>query len=139
MAHNISEKMFALTQRNSAVREMFEEGNRLAAIHGRENVFDFSLGNPNFPAPQKVKEAVFDVLENEPGSMVHGYMSNAGYVDVRGAVASSLNNRFGTAFDATNIIMTVGAAGSLNVILKTLLNPSDEVIALAPYFPEYGN
>jgi len=139
MAHNISEKMFALTQRNSAVREMFEEGNRLAAIHGRENVFDFSLGNPNFPAPRKVKEAVFDVLENEPGSMVHGYMSNAGYVDVRGAVASSLNNRFGTAFDATNIIMTVGAAGSLNVILKTLLNPSDEVIALAPYFLEYGN
>jgi len=139
MAHNISEKMFALTQRNSAVREMFEEGNRLAAIHGRENVFDFSLGNPNFPAPQKVKDAVFDVLENEPASMVHGYMSNAGYLDVRSAVAGSLNNRFGTSFDAANIIMTVGAAGSLNVILKTLLNPSDEVIALAPFFLEYGN
>jgi len=139
MAHNISEKMFGLTQRNSAVREMFEEGNRLAAIHGRENVFDFSLGNPNFPAPHKVKEAVFDILENEPGSMVHGYMSNAGYADVRSAVAGSLNNRFGTTFDAANIIMTVGAAGSLNVILKTLLNPGEEVLALAPYFLEYGN
>lgn len=139
MAHNISEKMFALTQRNSIVRQMFEEGNRLAAIHGRENVFDFSIGNPNFPAPQKIKEAVFDVLENEPSTMVHGYMSNAGYADVRSAVAGSLNNRFGTAFDAVNIIMTVGAAGSLNVILKTLLNPGDEVIALAPYFLEYGN
>lgn len=139
MAHSISDKMFALTQRNSTVRAMFEEGNRLAALYGRENVFDFSIGNPNFPAPNKVKEAVFDVLENEPTTMVHGYMSNAGYVDVRNAVASSLNNRFGTSFDAANIIMTVGAAGSLNVILKTLLNPGDEVMALAPYFLEYGN
>ena len=139
MAHNISEKMFALTQRNSIVRQMFEEGNRLAAIHGRENVFDFSIGNPNFPAPQKVKEAVYDVLENEPSTMVHGYMSNAGYADVRSAVASSLNNRFGTSFDGSNIIMTVGAAGSINVILKTLLNPEDEVIAIAPFFLEYGN
>lgn len=139
MAHSISEKMFALTQRNSTVRAMFEEGNRLAALYGRENVFDFSIGNPNFPAPDKVKEAVIDILENEPTTMVHGYMSNAGYVDVRNAVAGSLNNRFGNSFDASNIIMTVGAAGSLNVILKTLLNPSDEVIALAPYFLEYGN
>ncbi|NCB74705.1 MAG: pyridoxal phosphate-dependent aminotransferase [Clostridia bacterium] len=139
MAHNISEKMFALTQRNSVVRQMFEEGNRLAAIHGRENVFDFSIGNPNFPAPQKIKEAVYDVLENEPSTMVHGYMSNAGYADVRSAVASSLNSRFGTSFDGNNIIMTVGAAGSINVILKTLLNPGDEVIAIAPYFLEYGN
>lgn len=139
MAHSISDKMFALTQRNSTVRAMFEEGNRLAALYGRENVFDFSIGNPNFPAPGKVKEAVIDILENEPTTMVHGYMSNAGYVDVRNAVAGSLNSRFGTTFDASNIIMTVGAAGSLNVILKTLLNPSDEVIALAPYFLEYGN
>ena len=139
MAHNISEKLFALTQRNSAVREMFEEGNRLAAIYGRENVYDFSLGNPNFPAPKKVKEAVIDILDNETSTMVHGYMSNAGFADVRAAVAGSLNNRFGTSFEGTNIIMTVGAAGSLNVILKTLLNPGDEVIAIAPYFLEYGN
>ena len=139
MSHNISEKMFGLTQRNSIVREMFEEGNRLAAIHGRENVFDFSIGNPNFPSPQKVKEAAIDILENEPSTMVHGYMSNAGYVDVRTAVADSLNKRFETSFCADNIIMTVGAAGGLNVILKTLINPGDEVLALAPYFLEYGN
>ena len=139
MSHNISEKMLGLTQRNSIVREMFEEGNRLAAIHGRENVFDFSIGNPNFPAPNKVKEAVFDILDTEPSPMVHGYMSNAGYADVRSAVADSLNKRFGTAFDSDNIIMTSGAAGSLNVILKTLINPGDEVLALAPYFLEYGN
>lgn len=139
MSHHISEKMYALTQRNSAVREMFEEGNRLAAIYGRENVYDFSLGNPNIPAPEKVKAAVTEVLETEPSTMVHGYMSNAGYPDVRSAIALSLNKRFETAFGAENILMTVGAAGSLNVILKTLLNPGDEVLALAPFFLEYGN
>lgn len=139
MSRNISAKMFSLTQRNSAVREMFEEGNRLAAIHGRENVFDFSLGNPYFAAPEKVKSAVLEVLENDPPSLVHGYMSNAGYSDVRGAVADSLNRRFGTDFSAANIIMSVGAAGGLNVALKTLLNPGDEVIVFAPYFLEYGN
>ncbi|PKM72111.1 MAG: aspartate aminotransferase [Firmicutes bacterium HGW-Firmicutes-16] len=139
MAHNISERMFGLTQNNSTVREMFEEGNRLAALYGRENVYDFSIGNPNFPAPEKVKDAVFDVLNNEPSTMVHGYMSTAGYPDVCAAVAGSLNNRFGTAFDAHNIVMTAGAAGSLNVILKTLLNPGDEVVVIAPYFLEYGN
>ena len=139
MPNCISNKMFALTQKNSAVREMFEEGNRLAKLYGRENVYDFSLGNPNFPAPEKVKDAIFDVLESEPSTMVHGYMSNAGYPDTRAAVADSLNRRFGTAFTDGNIIMTVGAAGGLNVILKTLLNPGDEVLAFAPFFLEYGN
>ncbi len=139
MVHNISEKMYGLTQRNSTVREMFEEGNRLAEIYGRENVYDFSIGNPNFPAPEKVMEAVFDILKSEPSTMVHGYMSTSGYPDVRAAVAGSINKRFGTAFDAQNIVMTVGAAGSLNVILKTLLNPGDEVVVIAPYFLEYGN
>ncbi len=139
MTHHISDKMYALTQRNSAVREMFEEGNRLAELYGRENVYDFSLGNPYFPAPGKVKDAIIDILENESSTMVHGYMSNAGYTDVREAVASSLNKRFGTSFGAGNILMTVGAAGGLNVILKTLINPGDEVLALAPFFLEYGN
>ncbi len=139
MSHTISEKMFGLTQKNSTVRAMFEEGNRLAALFGRENVYDFSIGNPYFPAPEKFKDAVIDVLENEPSTMVHGYMSNAGYPDVRQTIADSLNGRFGTGFDAGNIIMTAGAAGGLNVILKTLLNPGDEVICLAPFFLEYGN
>ena len=83
MPNCISDKMFALTQKNSAVREMFEEGNRLAKLYGRENVYDFSLGNPNFPAPARVKDAVIDVLNTEPTTMVHGYMSNAGYPDTR--------------------------------------------------------
>ena len=135
----ISEKMKKLANNNSAIRAMFEEGNRLAAIYGRENVFDFSLGNPNFPAPKEVNEAAIDILQNTDPVYLHGYMSNAGYPEARAAIAASLNRRFGTAFSEANIIMTVGAAGSLNVALKTVLNPGDEVIAIAPYFVEYGN
>jgi aspartate aminotransferase len=135
----ISEKMIALVKGNSAIRAMFEEGTELAALHGRENVFDFSLGNPNFPAPEAVRQAILDVLENEDPVRVHGYMSNAGYADVRECAAASLNRRFGTVFGADNIIMSVGAAGGLNVVLKTLLNPGDEVVAFAPYFVEYVN
>jgi aspartate aminotransferase len=135
----ISEKMAALTRANGAIRAMFEEGNRLAAQYGRENVFDFSLGNPNFPAPDDVRRAILETLENGDSVSVHGYMSNAGYADVRGRVAESLNGRFGTSFGADNIIMSVGAAGGLNVVLKTLLNPGDEVVVFAPYFVEYRN
>ena len=135
----ISEKMKPLVNNNSAIRAMFEEGKRLAAIHGAENVYDFSLGNPNVPAPAEVNLAICDILKEEESTFVHGYMSNAGYEDVRQAVAESLNKRFGTRFHQNNILMTVGAASGLNVILKTLLNPGDEVIAFAPYFVEYGN
>lgn len=133
----IAEKMKGLVNNNSAIRAMFEEGKRLASIYGKENVFDFSLGNPNVPAPAKLNDAIKEVLENEETTYVHGYMSNAGYEDVRGAIASSLNKRFDTDFSEKNIIMTVGAAGGLNVILKTLINPGDEVIVFAPYFLEY--
>ena len=135
----ISEKMIRLTSNSSAIRAMFEEGNRLAALYGRENVFDFSLGNPNFPAPPSVTEAAMDILQTSDPVYLHGYMSNAGYPEAREAIAASINRRFGTAFSAANVIMTVGAAGSLNIVLKTLLNPGDEVIAIAPYFVEYGN
>ena len=135
----ISEKMIKLTQNNSVIRAMFEEGNRLAAIHGRENVFDFSLGNPNFPAPDAVKRAIIDITENEDPVTLHGYMSNSGFPDVRRIIADSLNSRFGLSFNENNIIMSAGAAGGLNVILKTLLNPGDEVIVISPYFVEYGN
>lgn len=135
----ISEKMIKLAGGNSAIRAMFEEGNRLAALYGRENVYDFSLGNPNFPAPAEVNSAIKEVLDTVESTVVHGYMSNSGFEDVRGAVADSINRRFGTAFAAKNILMTVGAAGGLNVILKTLLNPGDEVLTFSPYFVEYGN
>jgi len=135
----ISEKMIKLTQSNSVIRAMFEEGNRLAALHGRENVYDFSLGNPNFPSPGAVRDAIIDLAKNENPVALHGYMTNAGYPDVRRAIAGSLNTRFDTSLHETNIIMSVGAAGGLNVVLKTLLNPGDEVIVISPFFVEYGN
>ena len=134
----VSEKMRPLLENNSAIRAMFEEGKRMAAVYGAENVYDFSLGNPSVPAPEEVKKAIYDILETEPSGLVHGYMSNAGFEDVREAIAASLNKRFGTAFQAKNLIMTVGAASGLNIALKALLNPGDEVIAFAPYFVEYG-
>ena len=133
----ISEKMVGLVNNSSVIRAMFEEGKKLAAKYGAENVYDFSLGNPNVPAPAEVNEAVKAIVDEEESTFVHGYTSNSGYEDVRKAVADNLNKRFGTAFGVENIIMTVGAAGGLNVIFKSLLNPGDEVIAFAPYFGEY--
>lgn len=134
----IAEKMKNMVANSSAIRAMFEEGNRLAQIYGAENVFDFSLGNPNVAAPEAVKEAIIELLDENDPVVLHGYTnSNSGYADVRETVAKSLNERFGTKFEGKNIVMSVGAAGGLNVILKTLINPGDEVIAFAPYFGEY--
>ena len=135
----IADKMVDLVKNSSAIRAMFEEGKIMAAKYGAENVYDFSLGNPNVPAPAEVKKAVFEELEKEDPVVLHGYMNNSGYEDVRAAIADSINRRFQTSFGEQNIIMTVGAAGGLNVILKTLLNPGDEVIVIAPYFGEYNS
>jgi aspartate aminotransferase len=135
----ISEKMMEFVKNSSAIRAMFEEGKRLADQFGAENVYDFSLGNPSVLPPDEVKEALLKVIREEDPNLVHGYMNNSGYEDVRARVADSINQRFGTAFQKDNIIMTVGAAGGLNVILKTLLNPGDEVIVFAPFFGEYRN
>ena len=133
----ISDKMTAFVQGSSVIRAMFEEGKNMAKKYGQENVYDFSLGNPNVPAPASVNKAIKDIIDEEDSVFVHGYMSNSGYEDVRASIAASLNKRFGAGFAENNIIMTVGAAGGLNVILKTLLNPEDEVITFAPYFGEY--
>ncbi len=134
----IADKMKNMVANSSAIRAMFEEGTRLAGIYGRENVFDFSLGNPNVPAPQAVKNAIIEIVNDTDPVALHGYTnSNCGYAEVRAAVAKSLNERFDTHFEGKNIVMTVGAAGGLNVILKAIINPGDEVIAFAPYFGEY--
>lgn len=133
----ISEKMQVQVQNSSVIRAMFEEGKRLAAIHGAENVFDFSLGNPSVEPPEEVKNAIVEIVNNEDAISIHGYMNNSGYEDVRTAIAKSINDKFGTAFTQNNILMTVGAAGGLNVIMKTLINPQDEVITFAPFFGEY--
>jgi len=133
----ISKKMQEQVQNSSVIRAMFEEGKRLAGIHGVENVFDFSLGNPNVEPPEEVKKAILEIVNDENSIGVHGYMNNSGYEDVRAAIAKAINDKFSTAFTQNNIIMTVGAAGGLNVIFKTLLNPKDEVITFAPFFGEY--
>ena len=135
----ICERMIKLAEGGSAIRAMFEEGKRLAALYGAENVFDFSIGNPYFAPPEAVKDAIVDIITNDDPMSVHGYPANAGFPAVREAVAQSLNRRFGTNYNAGNIIMTVGAAGGLNVILRVLCNPGDEVMVISPYFFEYNN
>lgn len=138
----VSERIQKALLGSSAIRAMFVEGKAMAEKYGAENVYDFSLGNPATPAPAALNDAVRELLDEsdaaEGGSLeLHGYMENAGYKDVRQAIADNLNQRFGTKFDDHNIVMTVGAAGGLNIIFKTILNPGDEVIVFVPFFGEY--
>ena len=131
-----SEKIVTNLGKSSWIRAMFEEGEKLRKIYGAENVFDFSLGNPDPEPPVKVKDTLKQlVLESTP--RMHGYMPNAGFPDVRAKVAAYLQENTGVALTAQQIVMTCGAGGALNVILKTLLNPGEEVIVLAPFFVEY--
>ncbi|QAT42428.1 pyridoxal phosphate-dependent aminotransferase [Aminipila luticellarii] len=133
----IAKSMESYVKGSSAIRAMFEEGGRLAKIYGKENVYDFSLGNPNVEPPEEIRQSIIDILQSEEPTFVHGYMNNAGYEDVRNAIAQHLNKQHGTQYTERNILMTAGAAGGLNVILKTLIDPEDEVIVFAPYFGEY--
>ncbi|MFC2717358.1 MAG: aminotransferase class I/II-fold pyridoxal phosphate-dependent enzyme, partial [Stomatobaculum longum] len=135
----ISKSMQALLSQNSVIRAMFEEGERLRGEYGSDKVYDFSLGNPNVPAPAEVEQAIREVLAEEPSVSVHGYMNNAGFADLRAAIADSLRERFGFTYRADQLIMTTGAAAALNILLKTMLNPGDEVLTFAPYFSEYKN
>lgn len=133
----ISERLKPLMANNSAVRQMFEEGNRLRAKYGKENVFDFSIGNPDAPTPPEINQAIKDIVDETPAMELHGYMSNAGYEDVRETIAQHINRLQGTDFSKKNIVMTVGAASALNIALKTILNPGEEVVIFTPYFLEY--
>ncbi len=135
----ISKKMIELIKNGSAIRAMFEEGKIMSEKYGKENVYDFSLGNPSIIPPESVKNAIFEIIKEQPETIIHGYMNNCGYEDVRKKVAQNINDKNGTDFGKDNIIMTVGAAGALNITLKTIINPGDEVILFAPYFGEYNN
>jgi aspartate aminotransferase len=135
----IAGKMEEMIKGSSVIRAMFEEGKKMAAVHGKENVYDFSLGNPSVEPPEKVREALLAVLSEESPNFVHGYMNNSGYEGVREVLARVINERQGTSFTGEDLVMTVGAAGALNVAFKTLLDPEDEVVVFAPYFGEYGN
>lgn len=133
----VSERIRQALAGSSAIRAMFIEGKALAEKVGAENVYDFSLGNPATEAPKALNEAIKEILDEEDSLIIHGYMDNSGYEDVRQSVADNLNRRFGTHFNYHNIIMTVGAAGGLNIIFKTILDPGSEVMVFAPYFGEY--
>ncbi|MDR2434652.1 MAG: pyridoxal phosphate-dependent aminotransferase [Treponema sp.] len=135
----IAKKMEAYVTGSSLIRAMFEESKKMARQFGAENVFDFSLGNPFFPPPPEVKAAIEKWLAQPDQVYVHGYMNNSGYPEVREKIAASLNRRFQTSFTRDNLVMTVGAAGGLNTILRVLVNPGEEVVAFAPYFGEYNN
>ncbi|WP_238858687.1 pyridoxal phosphate-dependent aminotransferase [Clostridium sp. YIM B02569] len=135
----ISNKMKSLVANNSIIRAMFEEGKRLSEIYGEENVFDYSIGNPNVEPPSKVKEVIFEILNEETPNLVHGYMNNSGYDDVRTNISNFINRKHNLTLSKDNIVMTCGAAGGLNIILKSILNPDDEIITFSPYFGEYGN
>lgn len=132
----ISKAITDQMEQGSWIRRMFEEGNRLRAIHGADHVYDFSLGNPDLEPPEAVRQAIIDqAAQQQAGS--HGYMSNVGYPDIREAIARQISQASGRDIETDAICMTVGAAGALNVTLKALLDPDDEVIVIAPYFVDY--
>ena len=135
----VSKSMENLVKNNSTIRQMFEEGNRLVKKYGKDNVFDFSIGNPSVNPPKELNMAIKEITDSVDSKELHGYMSNAGYEDVRTNVANYLNNEFNTSFNEQNIIMCCGAAAGLNIILKAILNSDDEVILFKPYFMEYKN
>lgn len=132
----ISEKIISNLSRSSWIRAMFEEGEKLRKLHGADNVYDFSLGNPDIEPPEIVIEALKKAVLSDAPKM-HSYMSNAGYPNVRAAVAAKLQKTTGVAVGPQHVVMECGAGGAMNVVLKTLLNPGEEVIIFAPYFAEY--
>lgn len=132
----ISNKISESMKSASWIRAMFEEGEKLRKIYGPDKVFDFSLGNPDYEPPLEVRQSLKKyILEDVPN--VHKYMSNAGYADVRKTVAGHITGETGVQLTESNIVMTCGAAGGLNVVLKTILNPGEEVIVFSPFFVEY--
>ncbi|MBP2629070.1 MAG: Aspartate transaminase [Firmicutes bacterium] len=134
----LNQNVLALGKKRSTIREIFEFGNQRAKIVGRENVFDFSIGNPNVPAPDSVQQAICDIINTQNPASVHGYTSAQGAEDNRTAIAESLNARFGTDYSAKNLYLTAGAAASISICFKALAASSeDEFIVFAPYFPEY--
>lgn len=134
----IAKKIESLIAKQSWIRNMFEEGTRLKAEHGAQNVYDFSIGNPKLPPPEKFNEVLKDTVDSSaPGD--HGYMPNIGYPQVCAAVAEYLSKEQQVSITQKEVLMTCGAAGGLNVIFKAILDPGDEVITPAPYFVEYNS
>lgn len=133
----ISKKMYELGSKKSTIRSIFEYGRARAKVVGEENIYDFSLGNPNVPTPKFITETMVDILQNEDPCSIHGYTVAQGDPESRELLAKSLNKRFGTNFTGKNLFMTAGAAASITICFKALAEENDEFITFAPYFPEY--
>lgn len=133
----VSEQMYKLGTKKSTIRTIFEYGQKRAAEVGAENVFDFSLGNPNVPAPDFIQAAAVDILLHSDPTDVHGYTIAPGKPQVRGALAADLNRRFGMNITEKNLFLTAGAAASVTITMKALAEKGDEFAAIAPFFPEY--
>ena len=136
----VSEKMYTLGTKKSTIRTIFEYGRKRAAEVGEENIYDFSLGNPNVPAPEAVKAAIIDILNTVDSCSLHGYTVAPGDPESREIIAKSINRRFGTDFTGKNLFMTSGAAAAITICFKALHedDADDEFMTFAPYFPEYG-
>ena len=133
----LNEKMYALGSKRSTIREIFEYAKTRAAEIGAENVFDFSIGNPSVPAPEKVNETIVRLVNETPSVALHGYTSAQGGKDVRDKIAANYQKRFGVALSGDDLYMTCGAAASLTITFNALCNDGDEIITFAPFFPEY--
>ena len=133
----VATKIQTAIENSSWIRKMFEEGAKRIAKFGEDKVFDFSLGNPNLEPPPDFKQILRE-LANSRQEGLHGYMPNAGYLETRRAVADYLSKHNKQTFSSDDVVMTVGAGGAMNVILKTILNPGDQVIIPKPYFVEYN-
>ena len=133
----INKKMYELGNKGSDIRELFEYGKKRKALVGNDNVFDFSLGNPNVSSPKEVNETLIKLLQEEDSTVLHGYTSAPGDINVRKKIASYLNDTYGCTVDGQLIYLTVGAAAALTISLNAIINEGDEVVVIAPYFPEY--
>ena len=137
MLSMLNERMVGLGSSRSVIRELFEYGKKRAAVVGAENVFDFSIGNPSVPAPASVNETVMRLIREEDSVLLHGYTSAQGDAAVRDTLAASVNRRFGTDFTGDNLYCTMGAAAALCCCLNAMCCPGDEIVVIAPFFPEY--
>lgn len=133
----ISKKMYELGSKKSTIRTIFEYGRERAKVVGAENVYDFSLGNPNVPTPKFITDTLIDILQNEDPCSIHGYTVAPGDPECRELLAKSINKRFETSFTGKNLFMTAGAAASITICFKALAEENDEFITFAPFFPEY--
>lgn len=133
----ISKEMYELGSKKSTIRAISEYAAEKAKVVGKDNIFDFSLGNPNVPAPEYIKKTIIDILNTEDPCSIHGYTAANGDLESRELIAKSINKRFDTSFSAKNLFMTAGAAASITICFKALSEADDEFITFAPYFPEY--